>query len=87
MRMSGSGVGRCGGLPLSLPHDPAGLHGGWMDGDLNYKPSGNWLALFYDDEENSERYGGWVAVGHVRGPVEALRELEGADGGFGAAAR
>ena len=74
--MSVSSVGCCGQLSFSLPHDAAGVHPGWSDGDLNYKPEGDWLALFFDDERNSARYGGQVTLGHVVGPLDALRGLE-----------
>ena len=75
--MSASSVGCCGQLPFSLPYDEADIHSGWSDGDLNYKPEGNWLALFFDDERNSARYGGQVTLGHAAGPLEALRGLTG----------
>ena len=77
LRMSVSSVGCCGQLPFSLPHDAADVHPGWSDGDLNYKPEGDWLALFFDDERNSARYGGQVTLGHVVGPLDALRGLTG----------
>ena len=67
--MSVSSVGCCGQLPFSLPHASADVHPGWSDGDLNYKPEGDWLALFFDDERNSVRYGGQVTVGHAVGGV------------------
>ena len=75
--MSVSSVGCCGQLPFSLPCDAADVHPGWSDGDLNYKPEGDWLALFFDDERNSARYGGQVTLGHAVGPLDALRGLEG----------
>ena len=77
LSMGVSSVGCCGQLPFSLPHDAADVHPGWCDGDLNYKPEGDWLALFFDDEENSARYGGQVTLGHAAGPLDALRDLEG----------
>ncbi len=80
--MSVSSVGCCGQLPFSLPHDAADVHPGWSDGDLNYKPEGDWLALFFDDEENSARYGGQVTLGHAVSPLDALRELSGTHDAF-----
>lgn len=77
LSMSVSSVGCCGQLPFSLPHDAADVHPGWSDGDLNYKPEGDWLALFFDDEENSARYGGQVTLGHVDGSLDVLRDLSG----------
>ena len=77
LSMSVSSVGCCGQPGFSLPCDAADVHPGWSDGDLNYKPEGDWLALFFDDEENSTRYGGQVTLGHVDGSLDALRELEG----------
>ena len=77
LSMSVSSVGCCGQLPFSLPHDAADVHPGWSDGDLNYKSEGDWLALFFDDERNSSRYGGQVTLGHAVGPLNALRDLEG----------
>ena len=74
--MSVSSVGCCGQLPFSLPCDTAEIHPGWSDGDLNYKPEGDWLALFFDDERNSARYGGQITLGHAVCPLDALRELE-----------
>ncbi len=76
--MSVSSVGCCGQLPFSLPHGVADVHPGWSDGDLNYKPEGDWLALFFDDERNSARYGGQVTLGHAVGSLDALRGLSGA---------
>ena len=73
LSMSVSSVGCCGQLPFSLPHDEADVHPGWCDGDLNYKPEGDWLALFFDDEKNSARYGGQVTLGHAVGPLDALQ--------------
>ena len=75
--MSVSSVGCCGQLPFSLPCDAADVHPGWSDGDLNYKPEGDWLALFFDDGRNSARYGGQVTLGHAVGPLDALRGLAG----------
>ena len=77
LSMSVSSVGCCGRLSFSLPHDEADIHSGWSDGDLNYKPEGNWLALFFDDERNSARYGGQVTLGHATCPLDALRGLTG----------
>ena len=76
LRMGVSSVGCCGQLGFSLPCDETDVHPGWSDGDLNYKPEGDWLALFFDDEKNSARYGGQVTLGHVVGPLDALRGLE-----------
>ena len=77
LSMSVSSVGCCGQLSFSLPHSEDDLHPGWCDGDLNYKPEGDWLALFFDDERNSARYGGQVTLGHAVGSLDALRGLEG----------
>ena len=77
LSMGVSSVGCCGRLSFSLPHDAADVHPGWSDGDLNYKPEGSWLALFFDDERNSARYGGQITLGHAVGPLDALRGLEG----------
>lgn len=77
LSMSVSSVGCCGQLGFSLPHDETDVHSGWSDGDLNYKPEGDWLALFFDDEKNSARYGGQVTLGHVDGPLDVLRGLSG----------
>ena len=75
--MSVSCVGVCGRLPFPLPHDDPDVHPGWFDGDLNYKLEGDWLALFFDDERNSARYGGQVTLGHAVGSLDALRSLSG----------
>lgn len=77
LRMCASTVGCCGALPFSLPADPALVHRGWTDGDLNYNPSGGWLAIFFDDERNSVRYGDQLTIGRVDGPLEVLRALDG----------
>lgn len=77
LRMCASTVGCCGALPFSLPADPALVHRGWTDGDLNYNPSGGWLAIFFDDEKNSMRYGDQLTIGRVDGPLEVLRALDG----------
>lgn len=78
LRMSVSSVGCCGQLSFSLPCDASRTHPGWSNGDLNYKPEGDWLALFFDDEQNSARYGGQVTLGHAAGSLDALRALDGA---------
>ena len=75
--MSVSSVGCCGQLGFSLPCVATDVQSGWSDGDLNYKPEGDWLALFFDDEKNSARYGGQVTLGHVDGPLDVLRGLSG----------
>lgn len=80
--MSASSVGCCGQLPFSLPHDSGDTHPGWSDGDLNYKPEGDWLALFFDDERNSARYGGQVTLGHAEGSLDVLRGLGGTHDAF-----
>lgn len=77
LRMCASTVGCCGALPFSLPADPALVHRGWTDGDLNYNSSGGWLAIFFDDERNSMRYGDQLTIGRVDGPLEVLRALDG----------
>ena len=77
MRMCASTVECCGALSFSLPADPALVHRGWTDGDLNYNPSGGWLAIFFDDERNSMRYGDQLTIGRVDGPLEVLRALDG----------
>lgn len=77
LRMCASTVGCCGALPFSLPADPALVHRGWTDGDLNYNPSGGWLAIFFDDERNSMRYGDQLTIGRVDGPLKVLRALDG----------
>ena len=82
LSMSVSSVGCCGQLPFSLPHGVADVHPGWSDGDLNYKPEGDWLALFFDDERNSARYGGQVTLGHAEGSLDALRGLDGTRDAF-----
>ena len=75
LRMCASTVGCCGALPFSLPADPALVHRGWTDGDVNYNPSGDWLAIFFDDERNSLRYGDQLTIGRVEGHLDALRAL------------
>lgn len=75
VRMCVSGVGCCGQLPFSLPCEEASIHRGWSNGDLNYKPEGDWIALFYGDEENSARYGGQVTLGHAEVEPDAVRDL------------
>lgn len=77
LRMCASTVGCCGALPFSLPADPALVHRGWTDGDLNYNPSGGWLAIFFDDERSSMRYGDQLTIGRIDGPLEVLRALDG----------
>ena len=77
LRMCASTVGCCGALPFSLPFDPALVHRGWTDGDVNYNPAGGWLAIFFDDERNSLRYGDQLTIGRVEGHLDALRALDG----------
>lgn len=78
VRMSASAVGICGAAPFGLPADYASIHRGWANGDVNYNPGGGWLAVFFDDEENSRRYGDQLTIGRVTGPLAPLRALFGA---------
>ena len=75
--MSASSVGICGAAPFELPVDSARIHRGWTNGDINYNPGGGWLAVFFDDEENSQRYGDQFTIGHIEGSIEELRRLTG----------
>lgn len=77
VRMSASAVGICGAAPFRLPADLASVHRGWANGDINYNPGGGWLAVFFDDEENSLRYGDQLTIGRVVGPLTLLRALTG----------
>lgn len=77
LRMYASAVGCCGPLSFTLPHDPALVHRGWSNGDVNYNPAGGWLAIFVDDEENSRRYGDQLTIGRVEGTLAPLRSLAG----------
>ena len=75
--MSASSVGICGAAPFELPVDSARIHRGWTNGDINYNPGGGWLAVFFDDEENSPRYGDQLTIGCIAGPLTPLRALTG----------
>lgn len=77
VRMSASAVGICGAAPFELPVDSAHVHRGWANGDINYNPGGGWLAVFYEDEENSRRYGDQLTIGRVEGSLASLRALVG----------
>ena len=77
LRMQGAGIDYCGSLPFSLPYDRADVHCGWVDGDINYCPSGSWFAVLFDDERNSQRYGDQLTIGHVEGALDGLRQLSG----------
>ena len=77
VRMSASAVGICGAAPFRLPADPASVHRGWVNGDINYNPGGGWLAVFFDDEENSLRYGDQLTIGRIAGPLAPLHALAG----------
>ena len=75
--MSASSVGICGAAPLELPVDFARIHRGWTNGDVNYNPASGWLAVFFDDEENSQRYDDQFTIGHIEGSLTQLRALAG----------
>ena len=77
LRMRGSGIDYCARLPFALPYDPAHIHCGWADGDINYCPAGGWLAVLFGDEHNSTRYGGQLTLGRVEGSLDTLRALSG----------
>lgn len=77
VRMSASAVGVCGAAPFELPADSASIHRGWTNGDVNYNPGGGWLAVFFDDGENSLRYGDQLTIGRVVGPLAPLHTLTG----------
>lgn len=77
LRMSGTGIDLCGQLPFSLSFESGEVHRGWRNGDVNYCPCGNWLAVLFGDEENSARYGDQITLGSIDGPLDALRGLAG----------
>ena len=76
-RMSGTGIDLCAPMPEALPYDPALVHRGWRNGDVNYNPGGGWLAIFFDDEENSQRFGDQLTIGRIEGPLDQLRGCTG----------
>ena len=76
--VSGTGVDFCGRMPFSLPYDEAQVHDGWTNGDLNYNPRGDWLAVLFGGEEGSAAYDDRVTMGAVDGPLSVLEQLEGA---------
>lgn len=78
VRMGASTVGCCGRAPVELPFDAGLVHRGWRNGDINYNPGGGWLAVFFDDEENSRRYGDQLTLGRIDGDLAPLRSLAGA---------
>lgn len=75
--MCGTGIDLCGKMPRPLPADPALVHRGWVNGDINYNPGGGWLAILFDDEENSRRYCDQLTIGRVTDPACSLRGIVG----------
>lgn len=78
----GTGVALCAQLPFALPVEACRERCGWRNGDVGFKPQGNWLTVCLGDEENSARYGCHVVVGRVATPgdLAKLRDLVGTHG-------
>ena len=72
-----TGVALCAAMPRALPVEADAVHRGWRNGDVTYSPTGGWLSVLIGDEENSQRYGDQVTLGHLEGDLEGLRRLEG----------
>ena len=78
IHVSGTGVDFCGRMPFSLPYEQGQVHSGWTNGDVNYNPGGGWLAVLYDGEESSKRYGDQVVMGRIAdADLPRMRELSG----------
>lgn len=77
IRVSGTGIDFCGPMPFELPYEQGQVAFGWKNGAINYNPGGGWFAVLFDDEENSQRYGDQVNMGHVTSPLETLHALSG----------
>lgn len=78
VQVSGTGVDFCGRMPFSLPYEQGQVHRGWTNGDVNYNPGGGWLAVLYDGEEGSMRYGDQVVMGRIASEdLPRMQELAG----------
>ena len=80
IHVSGTGVDFCGRMPFSLPYEQGQVHSGWTNGDVNYNPGGGWLAVLYDGEEGSERYGDQVVMGRIA--PDDLPRMRGLSGSY-----
>ncbi|MGI6230543.1 MAG: cyclophilin-like fold protein [Tractidigestivibacter sp.] len=80
VHVSGTGVDFCGRMPFSLPYEQEQVHNGWTNGDVNYNPGGGWLAVLYDGEKGSERYGDQVVMGKI--VPEDLPRMQELSGGY-----
>jgi hypothetical protein len=80
VHVSGTGVDFCGRMPFSLPYEQGQVHSGWTNGDVNYNPGGGWLAVLYDGEEGSARYGDQVVMGRIA--PEDLPRMQGLSGSY-----
>lgn len=76
-QVPGTGIDFCGQAPFTLPYEESRVKHGWRNGDVNFNPGGDWLAILFDDEENSARYGDQVNTGHITNSLDTLHELSG----------
>ena len=67
----------CGSMPEKLHYDDADLQAGWLNGDINYVPDGDWFAILPSHEEISASYGNQVNLGKVDCELSTLKELHG----------
>lgn len=77
IQMSNSGIDLCGVLPEALPYNNDQVHNGWLNGDIDFATDGNWLAILYTGEEQSDAYGYQVNIGKIDGELSMLANLAG----------
>ena len=55
----------CGTMHPALPYKEDEKLYGWLNGDINFVPDGNWFTILIGHEEESEAYGEQVNLGKV----------------------
>lgn len=73
VRVSRSCVDYCGVLPQPLKNDKAEAQPGWKKGEISYIPSTDYIAFFFDGEDESASYG---YSQHIVGKVDDLSALD-----------
>ncbi len=66
------------GLMTALPYKQKELRCGWANGDIAFAADGNYLAIFYKDEEISQQFGNMITLGRLMADPSIMDTLDNA---------
>lgn len=73
VRVNRSSVDYCGVLSQPLKNDKSEAQPGWENGEISYIPGADYIAFFFDGEDESASYG---YEQHIVGKVDDLAALK-----------